>query len=419
LFGLALLFGVVVLFGALLRRTPANAFAQPTEKAEASPRRLVGNASCAASVCHGGTSIGQPLSEAATWQSLDPHARAYDTLLKPVSKTIAERLWKGSMQAHDAPLCLRCHVHPAYDQARPNFRKADGVGCESCHGAAQDWLTPHYRPEWKKSDHRALGFADTKTLNSRVELCARCHVGTPVASVDHDLIAAGHPALRFEFATYFANLPPHWDVQKDKRANSTAGVKELDFELRAWVVGQTISAACALDLLAHRADPANKKPWSEFSEHDCFACHHELQPASWRQKKQPDRRLGSIAWSQWYFVGVSRDFIQATPQHALSDPPLFSDFRPQARDRIELSKKASLDATKLRQAAKSKFLVGSIGLDSPANWEEAAQYYLSLLSQQQYRKDNQYPANADEEKRVEQLRKQVTLESGFAPQSQK
>ncbi len=39
--------------------------------------------------------------------------------------------------------------------------------------------------------------------------------------VDHDLIAAGHPALRFEFATYFANLPPHWDVARDKKANSS------------------------------------------------------------------------------------------------------------------------------------------------------------------------------------------------------
>ena len=80
-----------------------------------------------------------------------------------------------------------------------------------------------------------------------------CHVGTPDANVDHDMIAAGHPPLRFEFSSYLANLPPHWDVAKDRQKNSPGG--ETLFEPLAWVTGQNISSAAAAELLAFSCDP--------------------------------------------------------------------------------------------------------------------------------------------------------------------
>src|SRR5437868_3327669 len=91
-------------------------------------RELQGTASCSASVCHGGGDSGKRLSEAATWRALDPHARAYDTLLTSESQAIAKNMWGAHLSAHEAPLCLKCHVHPTYERARPNFRKEDGVG---------------------------------------------------------------------------------------------------------------------------------------------------------------------------------------------------------------------------------------------------------------------------------------------------
>ncbi len=208
------------------------------------PRRLQGTLSCSTSLCHGGANVGHPFSEVVTSRAIDPHASAYETLLTSASNAIAQHLWKGNTQAHEAPLCLKCHVNPSYEHSASNFRNQDGVGCESCHGAAEKWLTPHYRQDaWgmlTAVEKRALGLADTKSLPGRATVCITCHVGTPTAAVDHDLIAAGHPALRFEFATYFANLPAHWDVAKDKKANSVQG---LDFELRTWSVGQLVSAA--------------------------------------------------------------------------------------------------------------------------------------------------------------------------------
>lgn len=403
---------------AVVRHRPGQLQAQPVEAKPglAPAKKLIGTTSCSASVCHGGSDLGKPFSEATTWRSLDPHARAYDTLLTQESQTIAKHLWRDKMPAHEAPLCLKCHVHPEYDRARPNFRKQDGVGCESCHGAAQDWLTPHYRANWKDADKQALGLAHTKSLAGRANVCVKCHVGTPDANVDHDLIAAGHPALRFEFATYFANLPPHWDVAKDKRANSTNGAKAIDFEARAWVIGQLAAAESALNLLAHRADPASAKPWPELAEFDCFACHHDLQNGAWRQTKQRvgARRPGSLVWNSWYFAIVSDDSIQTTPPHVLLDPPVFHDFRPKTRARAELAKEARHAAANLRLAVTSPWLSGGPGqLEAGASWDQATKHYLALLSLRQQGKDNNQPPDADLERQIAKLRAEVTLAPGF------
>src|SRR2546421_619717 len=144
---LVLLVSVTLAVRTLLRRAPIWAEGPapvPVLRSGGSAlkRELQGTASCSASVCHGGSAIGQRLSEATTWRALDPHARAYDTLLISESQAIAKNMWGDKLSAHEAPLCLNCHVHPSYERARPNFRKEDGVGCESCHGAAQDWIGP-------------------------------------------------------------------------------------------------------------------------------------------------------------------------------------------------------------------------------------------------------------------------------------
>ena len=240
--------------------------------------QLLGAQTCATAVCHGGSDVGQSASAFTTWLSLDPHSRAYETLLSARSQAIAKNMWADKAVAQEAPLCLKCHVDPSYERARPSFRRADGVGCESCHGAAEGWLQEHYRGGGNRN-----GMADTKTLPGRARACVGCHVGTPESNVDHDLIAAGHPVLRFEFATYYANLPPHWDIKKSKVGDPR------DFEARAWATGQLVAASSAMELLAHRADPVTGKTWPEFAEFDCFACHHDLQPSSWRQKKRPPR----------------------------------------------------------------------------------------------------------------------------------
>src|SRR5262249_14971856 len=89
--------------------------------------------------------------------------------------------------------------------------------------------------------------------------------------VNHDLIAAGHPRLNFEFATYMRAMPPHWH-ERDRETGEPAGPA---FPARAWSAGQSATVKAALRLLDHRG----KGPWPEFTEQSCFDCHHELRPA--------------------------------------------------------------------------------------------------------------------------------------------
>ena len=62
---------------------------------------------------------------------------------------------------------------------------------------------------------------DLNSVATRVMICAGCRVGSPeergipIRDVTHDLIAAGHPRLNFDYATYVRSLPPHW-TEKDR-----------------------------------------------------------------------------------------------------------------------------------------------------------------------------------------------------------
>ena len=40
----------------------------------------------------------------------------------------------------------------------------------------------------------------------------------------------------------------------------------------------------------------DQKPWPEFAEHDCYACHHDLQA---EQKRKPGKSADILRWSSW------------------------------------------------------------------------------------------------------------------------
>jgi hypothetical protein len=110
----------------------------------------VGVASCAGSTCHGRSEANGRIvrqDELMIWQNeaspSGAHSRAWRVLTEPRSRAIAARLGIG--EAASAPMCLGCHATPAAPSQRgPRFHTSDGVGCESCHGAAGGWLASHY-----------------------------------------------------------------------------------------------------------------------------------------------------------------------------------------------------------------------------------------------------------------------------------
>ncbi len=264
--------------------------------------KYVGPGSCAAVACHGGiqqrSSTRVLQNEYSTWVTSDKHAHAYTALTEPLGKQIAVTLKLGP--AEKAQRCLVCHALsvPAAERAR-DFEIAEGVSCESCHGPASQWIGPHIQANAQHSRMVALGLYDNKDLVKRSEKCLTCHLGAPGMSVDHELIAAGHPDLRFELDSFTAVEPPHWI---EKTADDQPNTDPL-FGTRAWAVGQAVQLRESMARLA-RSAADRSKPWPEFSEMDCITCHHALTgPQSWRQKSGfPGRRAGDPTYNLSRYV---------------------------------------------------------------------------------------------------------------------
>ena len=306
---LAFLAAVSAPFFGLLSRSDAARPDQQTERLELMPRskaQWLGAGSCASAACHNSNGLKGALgSEYTTWIVHDIHARAYKVLHNKRSHDIVDELpldqkvdSKGHVRKpYELGLCLNCHVHRDYDNAEaagehhPRFSKEDGVSCESCHGPAGSWIDGHYRTDW---DRQRMW--PTRSLVERVKSCTPCHVGAKDMEVDHDLIAAGHPRLAFEFSAYHALMPHHWQDVKDRNPERFA-TAHADWDAKAWFVGQVATTQAALELLAHR------RVWPEFAEYDCYACHHQIEGQSWRQdpsllkgRKPGNAALERLVW---------------------------------------------------------------------------------------------------------------------------
>ncbi|HEV3004804.1 MAG TPA: multiheme c-type cytochrome, partial [Pirellulales bacterium] len=206
----------------LLLATGSHADESPEVVAPHVARPWVGVSSCSAQPCHGDVARDQvwPIwgNEVTVWLERDRHAQAYRVLSNELSKKMAERLQLG-VPANRSAKCLGCHSPADFGASAAEPFLADGVGCESCHGPAEQWLAKHTLQGWRDKPSRAkreLGLVDTNDLHDRAKACAVCHVGSaaadssPGGEVNHDLIAAGHPALKFEFTAYLAKMPKHW-----------------------------------------------------------------------------------------------------------------------------------------------------------------------------------------------------------------
>jgi hypothetical protein len=347
--------------------------------APAAAPKVLGVASCAAMACHhaNGT-LGSKGSEYSTWVAIDPHARAYRTLFNDRSVRMQELL-DPRIKAHENALCLKCHAIEA-SAGVPRAFRGDGVGCESCHGPAEHWKATHYLPGF---DRMTPGFIDTRDLAVRAEACARCHVGGPGGQeVNHDLIAAGHPRLRFEFAAYLANYPRHWRLADEK-------ARHPDFEARAWAIGQIVSARSALQLLAARA---TQQPWPEFAEYECAACHHDLKD----QKRTFKGKPGALLWGTWYFA-----VLPALAEEAPGASQASSEARHELARLLEkrypdpktVSKAAQGEADRLTRWLRTVKTQGPARRGLPAllralarhdelarSWDESAQLYLGIAA---------------------------------------
>lgn len=259
---------------------------------------FVGVGSCANGACHGAS---QPIEDSPirgdeyTSRVLDPHFRAYDILNSELSQEIAGYLRPGT-PATQMDLCLDCHTVNVPASRDRGIERLDGVSCEGCHGAAGGWWDRHYEDGWTHEDSVDAGLRDLRRPAVRADVCMDCHQGNGDQSVDHRLIAAGHPVLTFELDNY-ASLPElvHWRSDRERERRPSHG-------LRAWAVGQVVGLREGLELLAERA--GGDGPWPEFAELSCTSCHHTVDSGSgtsgdskWRQREGYVFQDGLPPWS--------------------------------------------------------------------------------------------------------------------------
>jgi hypothetical protein len=308
--------------------------------------------SCATSNCHGGPrpGIAQPWarrgSEHQIWVENDPHAQSWRTMCSDESVAIMRRLniMKEDQIVDQAGFdnCLACHnSSKRYDEPRRlrslqvsvdrqsnnkmarhsaavatqsihhlisnrsgraaqrmdanNFLR-EGVGCSSCHGPSEQWSNTHFQYHWSPLGATGEGFVEAGDLFVRARMCAACHVGDKDRDMNHDIIAAGHPTLRYELATFHAWQPKHWrDAEADDKTF---------YEAQLWLAGQVAATDASLSLLhARTADAHTISEWPEFAAFDCASCHHNLGLNNDRKPIDQNRKA-TARYSPWNEAGL-------------------------------------------------------------------------------------------------------------------
>jgi hypothetical protein len=288
-----------IFFALLFSASGARSAASPAESS-----KYTGPGSCSSTSCHGSVKpradsrIFQ--NEYSIWAVKDKHAKAYDALTGPIGERMGQILGLG--KSEQAEKCLACHALDVPAEARAKtFDLNEGVSCENCHGPASAWLGPHTTRTWTHEQSVAAGMYDTRNLVRRTEKCLACHLGTQEKFVDHEMIAAGHPDLYFELDSFSAVMPRHWKTPRES-APGVPAENDAWSGVREWGTGQAVQLRASMERIAWRAKGKN---WPEYSELQCFACHHALTAPeqSWRQERgYAGRRPGDPPWNASRYV---------------------------------------------------------------------------------------------------------------------
>ncbi|MCI0699293.1 cytochrome c family protein [candidate division KSB1 bacterium] len=177
----------LVFFGA----TTAPAQEKTREYAWYNPEKVVTSEPCGE--CH--------KSEYEVWKKTK-HAIGFKSLHRTeISEMITKRMGFDLIKRES--LCLKCHYLSGIKDGE--LRALSGVGCESCHGAARDWINIHnnYGPGGVKRndetpEHKAQRIAESKAkgmfrpseLYAVIANCYQCH------TVPHEQLVnvGGHPS---------------------------------------------------------------------------------------------------------------------------------------------------------------------------------------------------------------------------------
>lgn len=202
---------------------------------EIDPAKVVGSQKCGE--CH--------KFEAEAWKTT-PHFTTFDTMHRsPEGQKIATAL--GIKRIKSESLCLTCHytVQKKSLEAEP----ISGVSCESCHGAAQDWVNVHNDKKLSREERRkkseAAGMIRPDDLYAVAANCYQCHLvpneklvnvgGHTAGSKGFELVSWSQGMVRHNFLTPDGNegkVNKEDDANRKRMIFATGAILDLEYSLR-------------------------------------------------------------------------------------------------------------------------------------------------------------------------------------------
>ena len=209
-------------------------------------------------------------SEHQVWEGTKHSTSFRDVHRDPKVKAIATAAG-GDDNMRRNETCISCHYTETQKDANDKPRIAVSISCESCHGAASDWITVHNdyggptaKRETETPEHKTerlkkaadLGMVHPSRLFDVASNCLNCH-GATRPSVAPDTMAkmidAGHPAgSEFELVKYSQGTVRHRFYPPNVTANAEMTPPEL---ARMFIAGH----AAALVKVTTAAPATNAK----------------------------------------------------------------------------------------------------------------------------------------------------------------
>ena len=210
------------------------------------------------------------------WWFNDAHYASADPFFERARKNVQiARLYglSPSRITRGDAVCMDCHG--TVITGREKREVADGVSCQSCHGAAKDYLEPHQEGEKAQGVNRPgyvkalqLGMVELKDDATLAGACADCHYIT-----DPRLISSGHPSgADFDYASGMAEIR-HWQ-SPPKPASALASAYSSELAARGAV------PKVRLARLASTSTAANASPAARPAAFGSIASSAAAAPAS-------------------------------------------------------------------------------------------------------------------------------------------
>jgi hypothetical protein len=202
---------------------------------EINPAKVVGATKCGE--CH--------KYEVAAWK-LTPHFTTFDTMHRsPEGQKIAAAM--GIRRIKSESLCLTCHY--TVQTKAGHTEPISGVSCESCHGAAADWIDVHNSKKLSRDERRtksaAAGMIRPDNIYEVAANCFQCHLvpneklvnvgGHSAGTPGFELVAWSQGMVRHNFLTPSGEegkVNREDDMKRKRMMFAVGAILDLEYSLR-------------------------------------------------------------------------------------------------------------------------------------------------------------------------------------------